>query len=334
MIEWGAPTLLPMGLTWPLLGLFMWIGLRRRRARLEKLISRDLHPVLLRHLCYRRLYIQKGLRLLALGLLLVAAARPQWGSSWEEVEARSLDIIVALDTSKSMLAADLKPSRLQQAKWGIRDLITSLNSDRIGLIAFSGRAFLQCPPTLDYAAFDMMLEDLYAGIIPVGGTALSEALRCALESFDIEATAHADRVLILISDGESHTGDVEAYLTSIKEAGIRIFSIGVGTRSGELIYTDKGFVKNREGEVVKSRLQESPLEELARETGGFYLRATPGDMGLERIYTEGIAPLQRQLESEDLQEIRTERFPLFLAMALLLLLVERWLCASTAESAS
>jgi Ca-activated chloride channel family protein len=250
-------------------------------------------------------------------------ARPQWGSSWEKVEEHSLEIMIALDTSKSMLASDFKPTRLQQAKWGIRDLIKVLRSDRLGLIAFSGSAFLQCPPTSDYAAFDMMLEDLYAGIIPVGGTDVSEALRCALDSFDDEEQPDTDRVLILISDGESHTGDALSYIAPLKQAGIRIYGIGVGTPGGELIYTDEGFIKNQSGEMVKSRLIESQLETLSRETGGFYLRGIPGNLGLEHIYEVGIAPLQRGLRDEEWREVRTERFPIFIGIALFVLFIEQ-----------
>ena len=320
---WGAPEMLPLLLGLPLIGLSMWMGLRRRNKRLASVISPELQPLLLTHLSRRRIYLKKGLKLLSLSLLLIAMTRPQWGTSLEKVEERSLEIIVALDTSKSMLASDFKPTRLQQAKWGIQDLIRTLRSDRLGLIAFSGSAFLQCPPTSDYAAFDMMLDDLYAGIIPVGGTDLSEALRCALESFPTEEQAHADRVIILISDGETHTGDALDYIEPLQQAGVRLFAIGVGSPNGELIHTGEGFLKDRAGEIVKSRLVESELETLARETGGFYLRATPGNLGLERIYESGIAPLQRSLREEEWREVRTERFPLFLGSALVFLFIEK-----------
>ena len=311
---WGTPEMLPLLFGLPLIGLSMWIGLRQRNKRLARVISPELQPLLLTHLARRRIYLKKGLKLLSLSLLLVAIARPQWGASLEKVEERSLEIIIALDTSKSMLASDFKPTRLQQAKWGIRDLIRTLRSDRLGLIAFAGDAFLQCPPTSDYAAFDMMLEDLYAGIIPIGGTDLSKALQCALESFPTEEQTHADRVFFLIYDGETHNGDSLDYIEPLQEAGVRLFAVGVGTPNGELIHTGEGFVKNRAGEIVKSRLVESELETLARETGGFYLRAMPGDLGLERIYASGIAPLQRSLREEEWREVRTERFPFFLAV--------------------
>ena len=331
---WGAPGMLPLLLGLPLIGLSMWMGLRRRNKRLASVITPELQPLLLTHLSRRRIYLKKGLKLLSLSLLLIAMARPQWGTSLEKVEERSLEIIIALDTSKSMLASDFKPTRLQQAKWGIQDLIRTLRSDRLGLIAFSGSAFLQCPPTSDYAAFDMMLEDLYAGIIPVGGTDLSAALRCALESFPADEQTHADRVIILISDGETHTGDALDYIEPLQQAGVRLFAVGVGTPDGELIHTDKGFVKNRAGEIVKSRLMESELETLAHETGGFYLRATPGNLGLERIYESGIAPLQRSLREEEWREVRTERFPLFLGSALVVLFIEKLITPRIKEPSS
>lgn len=322
MIHWAHPQLLlALLLLIPLTGILYALH-RRRQHQLATLINPTLWPTLHPTRSPRRTLLKQSLRLLALALLLLAAARPQWGYEWEPVRQRSLNILVALDTSNSMLAADLKPNRLQQAKWGIRDLLNQLNGDRIGLIAFAGDAFLQCPPTSDYAAFRMMLDDIYAGIVPLGGTDLYQALDCALTSFDQAQETQADNVIILISDGESHTGDPLTLLDPLTAANIRIFSIGVGTQQGELIQTPEGFIKNNQGEVVQTRLNETQLQTLARKTGGFYIRSAPGDFGLERIYQDGLANLQRQENEERLSRIYTERYPLFLATALLLLLTE------------
>jgi Ca-activated chloride channel family protein len=228
---------------------------------------------------------------------------------------------VVLDTSKSMLAADIPPNRLQQAKWAVRDFVRHLKGDRIGLVAFAGSSFLQCPVTVDYAAFTMMLDDLYAGIIPRGGTAIAQALENAAESFDRES--ESDKVIILITDGEDHEGDPVEMAEKLKDEKIRLYSIGVGTPEGELIPAQGGgYVKDEQGRVVKSTINETLLEELARKTGGFYVRSAPGDFGLDRIYKLGISGLQRDEQETRLAKVYKERFVWFAGAALLLLLIE------------
>ncbi len=296
--------------------------LRRRTKLLDRMAKQGLWPTMLPGHSPKRKRFKNFVRVLAIALAIAAVARPQWGFKWEEVRQRGLSIIVALDTSKSMLAQDIKPNRLQQAKWGVRDLLKELRGDRIGLVAFSGNAFLQCPATIDYAAFMMMLDDVYAGIVPVGGTDLFQALETSIESFEKSEETQADKVIILISDGEGHTGDPLALLPTLKAEGIRVFTIGVGTKEGELIQTSDGFVKDKTGNVVKSSLNEDMLERIAFETGGFYVRSAPGDFGLERVYQQGIAELQREERESRMSKTWTERFQWLLGAALLLLLIE------------
>jgi len=307
-----------------LLPLLLITGLMiaRRTRLLGRMAERGLWPTMLPGHSPKRLRFKNLLRVLALVLAIAALARPQWGFKWEEVKQRGLSIIVALDTSKSMLAQDIKPNRLQQAKWGVRDLIKELRGDRIGIVAFAGDAFLQCPATIDYAAFLMMLDDVYAGIVPVGGTDLFQALETSIESFEKSEETQADKVIILISDGEGHTGDPLSLLPKLKEEDIRIFAIGVGTKEGELIQTSEGFVKDKSGHVVKSSLNETMLERMAFETGGFYVRSAPGDFGLERVYQQGIAELQREERESRMSKSWTERFQWLLGAALVLLVVE------------
>ncbi|QBG45999.1 VWA domain-containing protein [Verrucomicrobia bacterium S94] len=321
-MKWHNPDIL-LGLIalLPLL-LISSLMLRSRLGRLKKMADPALWSTMLPLLSPGRQRTKNFLRVLAFAFLIAALARPQWGFKWEEVKQRGLSIIVALDTSKSMLAQDIKPNRLQQAKWGVRDLVKELRGDRIGIVAFSGDAFLQCPATIDYAAFLMMLDDIYAGIVPIGGTDLFQALETSMESFEKSEEAQSDKVIILISDGESTTGDPLALLPKLKEEGIRVFAIGVGTKEGELIQTSEGFVKDPEGNVVKSALDEKMLERLAFETGGFYVRSAPGDFGLERIYQQGIAQLQREDRETRMSKIWTERYQWFLGVALLILILE------------
>lgn len=319
-MKWNNPELL-IWLTALLPLLLVSALLLKRRVRLlEKMADQNLWSSIMPAFSMKRQKARNLLRILAIGAALLALARPQWGFSWEKVTQRGLSVMVALDTSKSMMAQDIKPNRLQQAKWGIRDLVNELEGDRIGLIAFAGDAFLQCPATIDYAAFRMMLDDTYAGIVPVGGTDLYQALDKSIESFSEETAA--DKVIILISDGEGHTGDPLTLLPRLKEQKIRVYAIGVGTLEGELIQTSDGFVKDNSGNVVKSSLNEGMLAQIARETGGFYVRSAPGDFGLERVYRQGIAELQREEHESRMAKLWTERFPWFLGLALLLLLIE------------
>ncbi len=295
---------------------------RQRAARLARLISSKVWKTVIPGHNPKQARRRTVLRVLALFCILLALARPQWGYNMEEVKQRGLDIIVVLDTSKSMLAADIKPNRLQQAQWAVRDFVRHLKGDRIGLIAFAGSSFLQCPVTIDYAAFTMTLNDLYAGIIPRGGTAITQALKTAENSFDEES--EADRVIILITDGEDHEGDPLKIVKKLKEKRIKLFSIGVGTADGELIPAadGRGYLKDENGRVVKSTLNETLLEKLASGTGGFYVRSAPGDFGLDRIYQLGISNLQRDEQETRLAKIYKERYGWFIAAALLLLLIE------------
>lgn len=321
MIRWAAADRLwALALLLPA-ALLLWALLRRRERRLARLADAALWGALLPARRPGRERARLALFLAAVALLIAALARPQWGFRWETVERKGLDILVALDTSNSMRAPDPRPSRLQHAQWGVRDLARRLRGDRIGLVAFAGGAFLQCPLTSDYAAFLLTLDDLYPGIIPRGGTAIGRALRVAAEHFD--PRAKADRVIVLITDGEDHEEDPTALIPMLKERGIRVYAVGVGSPEGELIPLEGGgFLRDRAGNVVKSRLNEAPLRRLALETGGAYVRAAPGDFGLDRLYDEHMALLRREAQEVRMMRRYEERHTLFVAGALLLLAIE------------
>lgn len=323
-MKWGHAELL--GLLWLLIpaAWLLWKASRFREKLLAKLAVLEVMHVVLPRFNPARYRRRAFLWLAAIGFMFIALARPQWGFRWEEVRRRGLDIVVVLDTSRSMLAEDIKPSRFQQAKWGIRDLVQRLRGDRIGLVAFAGSSFLQCPLTVDYAAFLMTLEDLYIGIIPRGGTDVAQALDSAIESF--EDTTDSDRVIILVTDGEDHEGKALEMVDRLKDEEIRVFAIGVGTTEGELIPEHEqgksGYYKDRQGHVVKSSLEEGNLEKIALASGGAYVRSAPGDFGLERIIDQGIARLKRSDKESRMVKSYEERFAWALGAALLLLLLE------------
>lgn len=322
-MKWGHPEILFWLLLAIPLGWLFFVLLRRRRSGLSRMVDPSMLPVLAPRWNPKRARSRLLLRLLALVMIGVALARPQWGFHWEEVRRKGLDLMVVLDTSRSMLASDIKPSRLQQAKWGIRDLLRNLHGDRVGLVPFAGSSVLQCPLTIDYAAFTMTLDDIYSGIIPRGGTAIKQALRTAIDAFPEDSAS--DRVILLITDGEDHEGDPLSLLPELKEKGIRVYTIGIGTLEGEMVPSDDAqgaYFKDRQGQIVKTALHEDTLQKLALGTGATYARSAPGDTGLERVFNESINQLKRSEQESRTAKIFEERFVWPIAIALLLLVWE------------
>ena len=256
----------------------------------------------------------------------LALAELKYGFTWEEVQRRGVDIVVALDVSDSMLVEDAetggKLSRLERAKREIADLLRVVRGDRIGLVAFAGTAFLECPLTLDYGAAHLFLSSIDTDLIPVKGTALGAALRTALEAF--EGGSNSSRAIILITDGEDHGGDALAAAEEAKLAGVRVFAIGIGRDEGAPIPAPGGgFRRDRRGEMVLSRLDEATLQRIALATGGRYVRSVTGDVDLEQIYSQGIKAVLEDQELESQRRQRWEdRFQWLLALALIALMAE------------
>ncbi|GAB4256286.1 MAG: hypothetical protein Kow0092_02240 [Deferrisomatales bacterium] len=261
----------------------------------------------------------------AVGLTAFAAAGPQLGFHWRTAERRGVDVIVAVDCSRSMLARDVPPSRMDRARREVLDLLARLEGDRVGLVAFAGTAFLQCPLTLDYAGLHLFLQALGPDYLPVGGTALEAAVETALEGFDPESPA--DRAVVLITDGEETTGAVEAAAKRAARAGVRVYVLGVGTPEGAPVpLPEGGFVKDTTGRILLARLGEETLARLAESTGGRYARSVPGDEDWETLYDRGLrAELEaRTLEGQRLQ-VWHDRFQWPLLLAVVALAAELWL---------
>jgi Ca-activated chloride channel family protein len=312
----------------PLLIIFYIWAFRSKRRALATFAQQHLVPMLTSTVNWRGQKLKAMLGILVACLLIFALIGPRWGFQWHEVKRQGIDIMVAIDTSNSMLAQDVKPSRLERSKLAIEELLDLLQGDRIGLIAFAGNSFLQCPLTLDYSAFAIDLNAVEAGIIPRGGTSVSSAIRTAITAFEGKAKKY--KALILITDGEDHEGDPVEAAEEAAEQGIKIFCVGVGTREGELIPVvdedgNRSFLKDREGQVVKSRLDETTLQKIALITGGGYVRASGAEYGLDIIYNEKIATMEkRELESK-LQKRYEERYQIPAVIALGLLCLEAFL---------
>ncbi len=272
----------------------------------------------------RRSITKFSLLLGAVLLLIVAAARPQIGTKIEEVKREGVDIIVAVDVSNSMLARDVRPNRLEKAKREVAAFIDRLRGDRIGLIAFAGTAYVACPLTLDYASARFLLDVFSPDMIPVPGTALGSAVQRAVETFDQQERKY--KVLVLITDGEDHTGDWKKAVAEAVRQGIVIYCIGIGSPAGEPIPLAEGggtsaFKKNRQGEVVLTRLDEETLVTIARETGGKYYRAGTSGEELDKIYAEIARMEKKELGSLQFSQFE-DRFQYVVALALLFLLIE------------
>jgi Ca-activated chloride channel family protein len=320
---WRDPAVLAALLLVPAL---VWALVRAERARrraLDQLVEAGLQEGLVVGVEPRRRRVRAALVVAAVAALVVALAGPRLGFSWEEVKREGVDLVIALDVSQSMRTADVQPSRLGRATLGIRDLLALAKGDRVALVLFAGTAFLQCPLTLDQHAFLESLAVAQPGIIPRGGTNLAAAIDTALEAF--EGREGRNQALVLITDGEGTEGDVDAAVARARERGVRIFTVGIGTPEGELVPGEEGgYHRDRQGQVVKSRLDETTLEKIAQETGGAYLHAAGASLGLDRLYREHLATLERRDLGNALTRRAEERFQWPLALALLLLAVE-WL---------
>lgn len=263
------------------------------------------------------------LLILAAAVALVALAGPRYGFRWEKIEQKGVDIMIALDCSRSMLAEDIKPTRLTRAKYEIIDLLGMLAGDRTGLVAFAGSAFLQCPLTMDYSAFHLFLDALSPDMLPVGGTNLGDAVLTAISGFNEKDAS--DKAVIIITDGEQTAGSdpIEA-ARQAAEKKIKLFCIGVGGDQGAPVpEAAGGFKKDREGKIVLTRLDEETLKQMAAITGGLYVRSVAGDMDLELIYKDKIRGTMEQTTLESgKKKIWEDRFQWFLALALLCLAVE------------
>lgn len=257
--------------------------------------------------------------------IVAALIRPQWGFEWQDVKRSGLDILIAIDTSNSMLAEDVKPNRLIRSKLAVKDLIKKLKGDRIGLIAFAGSSFLQCPLTVDYNGFMLSLDALDVNIIPTGGTSITNAIQTALDSY--EGGMKKYKVLVIITDGEDHEGDPVELAKKAAETGIKVFTIGIGTKEGELIPVvdsagNRTYLKDRNGNVVKTRLDEAALQEIALTTGGSYVKATNTRFGLDTIYEEKLSGMEKREIKNTMVKKYYERFQVPLMLAFLLLCIE------------
>lgn len=301
-------------------------SVRRRRA-----LARFAAPLLARRMTESvgrgRRALKLALLVLALACACIALARPRLGYHTVVRERRGVDILFAVDTSRSMLATDLRPDRLTRAKLAVSDVVREFEGDRAGLVAFAGEAFLQCPMTLDREVFERALAELDTDIIPLGGTDVGAAIRESIAAF---GDASHERLLVLLTDGESLEGDVLEAADEAQRAGVRVFTIGVGSAEGAFIPVPgpRGrptLLRDDEGELVRSSLDEPMLREIAARTGGAYEPLGATGEGLARLYARHLASLPRHAIAAREERIPHEQFQWPLGLAIALMLIEPWI---------
>ena len=303
------------------LGLLLRIAAARKTAALHRFADPELLEQLRPPSGAGRMTLRRILLVSGLIAIVFALAGPRWGFQWEDVERRGVDLVVALDLSRSMLAADAKPDRLTAAKREIRDLMELLGGDRVALVAFAGTSFIQCPLTLDYHAFELFLDEMDPDWVPIGGTDLAGAVRTSIEAFP--ENERSGRAVLLITDGEDHSGKLQLAAEDARKAGVHVFVVGMGDPQGAPIPDGHGGFVKEGGKVVLSKLDEPALKELTLTTEGTYVRSVAGDLDLRRIYLEDIkGTLQARELSSSRQRRWEERFQWALLPALLLLVLE------------
>lgn len=308
------------------LGLFVFWALARKKKLLRRFGDIPLIMKNAPYISFARQRTKAFLVLAALALVAVSLARLQFGTHLELLKRQGIDLMVAIDVSNSMLAQDMKPSRLEKAKQEVYSIIDRLEGDRIGLVTFAGDAFVQCPLTLDYAAARMLLSVTDNQSVSIQGTNLTAAIQAAEKSFSEKEKKY--KVLLLLTDGEDHSKTAIATAEEARKQGIKIYTVGIGNPAGEPIpILDRngrqvGFKKDPEtGEVIMSRLDDATLQKISLTTGGKYYHATAGEMELDKVFDEISSMEKKELEGK-LVTRYDDRFQWPLLFALVLVVGE------------
>jgi Ca-activated chloride channel family protein len=319
-----------------LVGVLALVVALRRRSRVRALLNERLVDRLAPGLSHWRPATQGGLYGLGLALFGLALAQPQCGTRSELTKRRGIDVVVALDASKSMLARDVQPSRLERAKLELTALLDELKGDRVGLVAFAGDAFVQSPLTSDYSAVKLFLRAVDPEQMPQGGSNIGAALTLAKQVLDNADRGSKERVVVLLSDGEDLTGDVDEAVSALKSAGVQVLTVGIGSEQGEPIpvFNRRGefvdYKKDAAGQTVLTRMDRAGLTAIAQATGGTFFHQ-PRGVAMAQV-VERIDRMQKS-ELESRVTVRyDERFQLFAVPGLVLLVLGMLLLPSSRRS--
>lgn len=319
MIIFAAPHYLLLLLLIPFffLGMGLWLWGRRRRLRRfgDEALVNELMPSWSRG----KLWVRTVLLSLAFFFFVIGLSRPQIGAKLKEHKIKGAEIMIVLDVSNSMLAQDYSPDRLERAKLAISRITDKLKDDRIGLIVFAGTSFVQLPITSDYVSAKMFLNSISTESIPIQGTAIGDAISTAVRGFS--AQSEHSRAIIVITDGENHEDDAVAAAKQAAEAGIKVYTIGVGSADGQPIPMNGELLKDKDGNIVVTRLDEETLRKVASAGGGAYVHAGNDEFGLTPIISD-----IRKMEDEEYNSVvfeeYNEQFMYFLGIALVFFVLE------------
>ena len=303
----------------PLIPALYAVALALRKRRIRRFGDPKMVAHLMPHYSRAKGWVRIILFTLAFFFFVIGLSRPQIGAKLSERQTKGAEIMICLDVSNSMLAQDYTPCRLERAKLAISSLVDKLHDDRIGLIIFAGSSFVQLPVTTDYVSAKMFLSSIDAGSVPVQGTAIGDAIHTAMKSFS--AQSEKSRVIILISDGENHEDDAVAAAKEAAQAGIRIYTVGVGSAAGQPIPVDGELLRDKDGNIVVTHLDEKTLRQIAEAGGGAYIQAGNEEFGLNPIIND-IRAMEGELFSSVVFEEYDEQYMYFFAIALILLVIE------------
>nr|WP_319269061.1 VWA domain-containing protein [uncultured Draconibacterium sp.] len=307
----------------PLLALFFaWSRISRRRA-LKKFGQQEILGQLMPYSSGNRPVVKFIILMLALAFFIVGIARPQFGSKLKTEKREGVELMIALDVSNSMMAEDIQPNRLERAKRAISRLVDRLKDDKIGLIVFAGDAYTQLPITTDYNSAKLFLNSVNTQIVPKQGTAIGAAIDLARKSFT--PNGEANKAIVIITDGENHEDDALASAKAALDEGAIVHTIGMGLPSGSPIPVFRNgqtdYLKDRDGNVVVTKLNEQMLEQIAATGGGIYVRANNAQVGLNALFDEINKMEKQEMETRTYSEY-DDQFQYFFAVGLFLLLLE------------
>jgi Ca-activated chloride channel family protein len=319
MINFAQSQYLLLLLLIPFFFILHALVIRLRKRRLRRFGDETLVNQLMPSYTVSKAWVRLVLFSLAFFFFVIGLSRPQIGAKLKEHETKGAEIMIVLDVSNSMLAEDYSPNRLDRAKLAISRLVDKLRDDRIGLIVFAGNAFVQLPITTDYVSAKMFLSSISTESVPVQGTAIGDAINTAMRSFS--AQSEKSRAVIVITDGENHEDDPVAAAKQAAEMGARVFAIGVGSPEGKPIPMNGELLKDKDGEIVVTRLDEKVLQDVAAAGNGVYVRAGNNEFGLNPII-EDIRKMDDERYNSIVFEEYDEQFMYFLAIALFFFVLE------------
>ena len=319
MINFAQAQFLALLLLIPFLFVIQALVLKLRRNRIRKFGDENLVRQLMPSYSRSKVWVRLTFFALGFFFFVIGLSRPQIGAKIKEHETKGAEIMIALDVSNSMLAEDYSPNRLERAKLAITRLVDKLRDDRIGLIVFAGNSFVQLPITTDYVSAKMFLNSISTESVPVQGTAMGDAISTAMKSFSLQS--EKSRAVIVITDGENHEDDPVSAAQQAAELGVRVFTIGVGSPEGKPIPFEGELLKDKNGEIVVTRLDESILRDVADAGDGLYVRAGTSEFGLNPVINE-IKKMEDEKYSSVVFEEYDEQFMNFFAIALIFFVLE------------